>query len=188
MPQFTLHDATTAPDASRPLLEAVRKSVGFVPNLYGTFAESPAVLKGYLDLSAALDRGTLTPAERELVHIAVSTENDCTYCVAAHSTLAGMKRADPEALKAVRAGRPPADPRLAALIAVVREALRQGGRVSDATVTQFLSSGYSRAQLLEVLAHVGLKTIANYINNLAETPLDEAFQAQAWTSAELETV
>jgi uncharacterized peroxidase-related enzyme len=186
--QLPIHTITSATEAARPLLGQVRKALGFVPNLFATFAESPAVLQGYLSLSATLDRGTLSAAEQELLHVAISTENGCTYCVAAHSTLAGMKRIDGETVEAVRTGRVLADPKLNALIALAREAVRQRGFVPDSTVAVFLGAGYTQAQLLEVIAHVGLKTIANYVNNLANTPLDDAFQAQTWSPEELEEI
>ncbi len=184
MTRLTIHTPDSAPEPARPLLEQVRKAVGFVPNLYASFAESPTVLQGYLTLSATLDKGTLTPAERELLHVAISVENTCDYCVAAHSTLAGLKRIRPELVEAVRGGRPVPDPKLDALIGLAREAVRRRGSPSDAAVAAFLAAGYTKAQLLEVIAHIGLKTIANYMNNLADTPLDEAFQAQAWSAAE----
>lgn len=186
MTEMTIHTLTSAPEAARPLLEQVHKSLGFVPNLYATLAESPAVLQGYLGLSATLGKGTLTPAEQELLHVAISAENGCAYCVAAHSTLAGMKRIDPGTVEDVRTGRVLADPKRNALVALAREAIRRRGLVSDPTMTAFLDAGYTSAQLLEVMAHIGLKTIANYLNNLADTPLDPAFQSQAWTAGELQ--
>src|SRR5207245_9895003 len=101
--------SANAPDFSQPLLARVHKAYGFVPNLYATFAESPAVLEGYLALSGSLDKGALSPTERQLVEIAVSTENHCTYCVAAHSTSAHMLRARPDAVPGVGPGGPAED-------------------------------------------------------------------------------
>jgi len=162
----------------------VQKSVGFIPNLYATFAESPAVLDGYLALDASLSKGALSPIERQLVEIAVSTENDCAYCVAAHSTIAGKLKARPEIVAAVRSGAPVADLKIDALVSFTRAVLRNKGFVPAATVAAFLAAGYTKAQLLEVVGHVGLKTIANYVNSLADTPLDAAFQPQEWDAKE----
>ena len=185
MTQFSTHTARTAPQASQPLLAQVQKALGFVPNLFAVLAESPQVLEGYLTLSAALDKGTLTAAERELVNIAVSTENTCHYCVAAHSTLAGLQKIRPEIVEAVRTGNQVPDPTLNALIALTRELVRQQGSVSDAAIAAFLAVGYTKAQLLEVIGRVGLKVIANFANNLAATPLDNAFEPQRWERRQL---
>ena len=185
MTGFTQYTITDAPEAAKPLLEKVEKALGFIPNLYATFAESPAVLGGYLALSASLDKGGLSASERQLVEIAVSTENRCTYCVAAHSTLAGMLKVRPEIVTEVRAGAPVGDPKIDALVAFTRAVVITKGFVPAAAVATFLAAGYSKAQLLEVVGHVGLKVIANYVHALAKFPVDEAFQRQRWDAAQL---
>src|SRR5207245_491618 len=106
MSRFAQYTIANAPESTKPLLARVHKALGFVPNLFATFAESPAMLEGYLALSGSLDKGALSPTERQLVEIAVSTENHCTYCVAAHSTIAGMLKARPEVVAAVRTSAP----------------------------------------------------------------------------------
>src|SRR5213594_3178660 len=78
MAAFTQYTIADAPEASRPLLQQVDKALGFIPNLYATFAESPALLQGALGLDAGLDKGALSGVERQLVKIAVSTENGHT--------------------------------------------------------------------------------------------------------------
>lgn len=185
MTRFTVHTLTSAPPDARPALQQVEKAVGFVANLYATFADAPAVLDAYLAASAALGKGTLTPKEQELLHLAISVENRCEYCVAAHSTLADLKRIDARTVDAVRAGRTLDDPRLDVLVTLAAEAVRHRGLVSDATVAAFFAAGYSKAALLEVIGHIGLKTIANYINVLGSTPLDEAFQPRVWNAPAL---
>lgn len=186
MTRFAVHTTASAPDASRASLAGVQKALGFVPNLFGLLAESPAALQGYLALSAALDRGTLTPAERELLNIVVSTENGCDYCVAAHSTLAGVQEIAPELVEAVRSGRTVADRRLNALITLTRALVRGRGFRAEVPLAAFFEAGYTRAQLLEVAGRIGLKTFANVVNNAAGTPLDQAFEPQRWDRRVLE--
>src|SRR5207244_8112843 len=119
-----------------------------------------------------------TPTERQLVEIAASPENHCTYCVAAHSTIAGMLKARPEIVTAVRTGAPVGDAKIDALVTFTRAVVRNKGFVPEPAVGTFLAAGYSKAQLLEVVGHVGLKTLANYTHALAGFPLDEAFEPQ----------
>jgi uncharacterized peroxidase-related enzyme len=185
MSHFAQYTIASAPHASKPLLEQVQQALGFVPNLYATFAESPAVLEGYLALSASLDHGALSPAERQLVEIAVSTENSCSYCVAAHSTIAGMLKARPEIVEAIRTGAPVGDAKLDALITFARAVVRHKGFVPEAATATLLAAGYSKAQLLEVVGHVGLKVIANYANALTNVPLDAAFLPHQWDAQQL---
>ena len=113
MTQFTVHTAESAPAASRPLLEGVGRSFGFVPNLFGVFAESPAALRGGLAIYDAFSTSSLGPGEQQLVMLAVSVANDCEYCVAAHSTLARrFAKVDPVLVGATRRGEPLADAKL----------------------------------------------------------------------------
>jgi AhpD family alkylhydroperoxidase len=175
--------ADTAPPASRPGLEAVRRQLGFIPNLFATFAESPTLLFGYLALDAAYNKGSLSPLERQAVLIAVSTENDCEYCVAAHSTVAGMLRTPEAIVRAVRDGSPVADPRIDALVRFTRAVVRTRGNVPDGMIEDFLARGFTKDELGEVFVGIGLKTISNYFNALARTPLDDAFEPQAWHAA-----
>lgn len=185
MSRFAQYTIANAPESSKPLLARVQKVLGFIPNLYATFAESPAVLEGYLALSGSLDKGALSPTERQLVEIAVSAENRCTYCVAAHSTIAGMLKARPEIVTAVRTGAPVGDAKLDALVTFTRAVVRNKGFVPETAVGAFLSAGYGKAQLLEVVGHVGLKTLANYTPALSGFPLDEAFQPQQWNARDI---
>src|SRR6058998_2165408 len=183
MSRFAQYTIADAPEPAKPLLARVHKALGFVPNLFATFAESPAVLEGYLALSGSLDKGALSPTERQLVE---STENHCTYCVAAHSTIAGMLKARPEVVAAVRTGAPVGDAKIDALVTFTRAVVLNKGFVPETAVATFLAAGYSKAQLLEVVGHVGLKVLANYTHALTGAPLDEAFQPQQWDAPELE--
>ncbi len=177
---FQIHTPATAPEASRSLLAATEQRFGFVPNLIGVLAESPAALEAYLAVSDALGKGRLTPVEREIATITVSVENGCEYCVAAHSTVAAMVKAPAEAVAAARAGLPIQEPRLEALRRFTQAVVATRGHPEAATVHAFTAAGYDRSQLLEVLAVVAFKTPSNYTNHIAQTPLDAAFVPQRW--------
>lgn len=181
MSTFTLHTVDSAPDGAKPLLEQAAKAVGFVPNLYAGLAESPAALKAYFDLSAALAKTRLTPVEQQVVLLTVSAANGCTYCVAAHSTIArNLVKVDAEIVDALRRQQPLPHPKLDALARFTRQMVWQRGWLDDATVQAFLDAGYSRAHVLDVIVGVSMKTISNYANHLLHTPLDDAFAAERW--------
>jgi uncharacterized peroxidase-related enzyme len=181
MTKFTVHTLETAPAASRPLLEGIRKAFGFVPNLFAVFAESPAALQGALAMAEAFSKSTLSPAQQQLVALAVSEANDCQFCVAAHSTIAKhMAKADPAAVAATRAREPLADRKLDALVTFTRKIVEQRGFVADADVAAFLEAGYTQAQVIEVLLGVGMKTFNNYVDHIAHVPLNDQFKAEAW--------
>ena len=169
----------TAPESMRPVLAGIAQSLGFVPNLFATFAHSPTLFSGYLAADGAWTKGSLTAVERELVLLTASVTNDCTYCSAAHSLiLKAMLKADPAIVAAIRAAQPLADPRQDALVRLVREIVAERGHAKPATVQNFLAAGWRADQVLEVLLGIALKTISNYAHHLTQVAVDAPFQSE----------
>ncbi|WP_415879754.1 carboxymuconolactone decarboxylase family protein [Methylomonas sp. TEB] len=181
MSQFQIHSILTANATAKPLLEGSLKKYGFVPNLHGGLAEAPAALQAYIELTALFDQTSFSPTERQVILLAISVENHCTYCVAAHSMIAKhMTKADPAIVEALRNGKPLPDSKLETLAGFTRAVVKNRGVVGGQTLDRFITAGYSRAQVLEVLLGVAFKTLSNYTNHIIHVPLDTAFQAEAW--------
>jgi len=183
MSNFTIHDPNTAPEPARKLLQEARSTLGFVPNMYGVMAASPSLLKGYKGLSELFAQTALTAVEQQIVLLTVSYENDCGYCMAAHSALAGKAGMSEPELGALRNGQPLSDPKHEALRRFTAQVVQSRGHPDADHVNDFLKAGYTRANLLDVVLGVGMKTLSNYTNHLAETPLDAAFQPLEWKKA-----
>lgn len=183
MSEFPIHSIDSSPVDARELLERVQQKYGFVPNFLGELAAAPAALKTYLALGDLLGETGLTPIEQQLVLGTVSVANGCHYCVAAHS--AGLKRAGlpPDQIEAVREDRSLASPKLEALRTLTMAIVRQRGWISQPDLQQFMDAGYRREQVFDVLVGVAMKTLSNYANHIAATPLDEKFERFAWTAA-----
>ena len=178
--QFHIHTQETAPEASRATLDAARKKYGFVPNLYGVLAESPAAVQAYAAINKALEQSALTPVEQQVVTLTVSAANGCAYCMGAHSTVAQMVRMPDDVLAALRAQQSLQDKKLDALRVLVMSFVEHRGWVPEADLERFAAAGYSRQHLLDALTIVALKTLSNYLNHIAHTPLDLQFAAQVW--------
>jgi uncharacterized peroxidase-related enzyme len=177
MTAFALHTIDTAPEGSKPVLQATAEAYGFVPNLHATLAESPVALQGLDKLFALIGSSGLTPQEQQATMLAVSVFNECEYCVAGHSYVARSVQVDEASVMALRQGKAITDnPRLQALRAFAEAALQERGRASGAALAAFTAAGYTHRNALEVLAIVAAKTLSNYANNLAQTPPD-AFMA-----------
>jgi AhpD family alkylhydroperoxidase len=178
---YPIYTSETAPSVSQPILHGAKKSLGFVPNLFGMMAGAPALLKAYATLSQIFDETSLTPTERQVVLLEVSYQNECTYCVAAHSVIAGMQKVPADVVDAIRSGAPIADRKLESLRRYVAAVVAGRGWPSEEAARSFFAAGYSQAQALEVVLGVGMKTLSNYANHIAQTPLDTAFAKAAWT-------
>lgn len=177
---FKIETAGTAPAGSRTILEDYQKKLGFVPNLMGVMAASPAVIEGYIALNGAFDKTSLTPAERQVVLLEASYVNGCTYCMAAHTAVAKMLNVPDSVVNAIRSGEMIADAKLEALRAFVRSTVETRGYPDAKSGAAFLAAGYTQTHILEVLLGVAMKTLSNYVNHAAETPLDAAFSAARW--------
>jgi uncharacterized peroxidase-related enzyme len=165
----TINDA---PAASQPLLEAVKKQLGVVPNLFRLVSTSPAALQGYLGLSGALSKGALPAATRERIALAVAEINGCDYCLSAHSYLGkNLAKLDDAEIAANRNGASN-DPKADAAVRFAAKVVRQRGHASEDDVRAVKLAGYDDAQVIEIVLHVALNTWTNYINEVAKTDID----------------
>ncbi|MEM8985489.1 MAG: carboxymuconolactone decarboxylase family protein [Pseudomonadota bacterium] len=180
MIDFPLHTTDTAPDASRPVLEGVQNKYGFAPNLFKVFAEAPATIQAYAQLSDAFQKTSLSATEQQVVLLTASLLNECNYCMAAHSTVAKGAGVPDDILTALRDAEPLPDAKLDALRKFTAVIVQKRGWASEEDIDAFVSAGYGKGAILEVITGVALKTISNYTNHIAETPVDDAFAGQTW--------
>ncbi len=161
-----------APAASRPLLEAVKKQLGLVPNLFRLVSNSPAALEGYLNLSAALSKGALPAPTRERIALAIAEINGCNYCLSAHTYLAkSLAKLDEAEIAANRGGKSN-DSKADAAVRFAANVARERGHVDEEAVRAVKLAGYDDAQVVEIVMHVALNTWTNYINEVAKTVID----------------
>ncbi len=181
MSQFEVHTKETASTESAELLATAEKAYGFIPNLLGVMAESPATVKAYMTIGQLFDESSFSATERQVVILTASRFNECDYCMAAHSVVAGMQKVPADVIEAIRNDRPVNDRKLEALRVFTTTVIEKRGWSSAADIASFLAEGYTKAQVLEVILGISFKTLSNYVNHVAETPLDDAFSTQAWT-------
>jgi uncharacterized peroxidase-related enzyme len=172
MTRIPVHTVDSAPEGSRDVLKALESQFGMVLNIHGAMAHSPAVLETYVAIQRALqDKGALDKKLREVIALAVANVDDCSYCQAAHT--AGGKAAglsEQETID-IRRGKV-SDPKLGALVTLVREQAGNVGHVQDSSWQAALDAGWSDAELTETSAVVALNLFTNYFNHLVQTDLD----------------
>lgn len=176
---FQVHTLESAPAGSRETMAKIAEKYGFVPNLAAVFAESPGTLNALLGLLGAYDAEEigLSPLERQVVLLATSVQNECEYCTAGHSMLAGMCGLDRGEVENLQEGRRLGDPRLEVLRQFTEAVVEKRGHASEDDIRKFLGVGFTRAQVLEVVLGVALKTLTNYVNHIAKPPVNEQFHA-----------
>ena len=182
MNHFELHTIESAPDDSKPLLEQSNKDYGMVPGLYQVMASSPELLKSYFALHELFENTDLSVAERNIVWMAISIENECHYCVPAHTAIAKQQGVSEEIINALRENKPLADAKLEALRVLTLILVRNRGRATQKELDTFFAVGFKPRHILDILVGMAQKTLSNYTNHLAKTDVDEPFKAFSWNA------
>ncbi|OQW74753.1 MAG: alkylhydroperoxidase [Proteobacteria bacterium ST_bin14] len=161
-----------APAAAQPLLDAVNKQLGVVPNMFRLISNSPQTLEAFLGIGTALGKGALPAATRERIALAVAEVNGCNYCLSAHTYLGkNLAKLDDAEITANRSGASN-DPKAHAAVRFAAKLVRERGQVSEADLSAVKLAGYTEAQVLEIILHVAVNTFTNYVNEALKTDID----------------
>jgi uncharacterized peroxidase-related enzyme len=172
MSRLSIPTVDTAPEASKPLLAAVKQQLGVVPNLMKLVGNSPAALEGYLSLNGALAKGKLDVKLRERLALAVAEFNGCDYCLSAHDYLgknvAKLSQGDIDAARDFHAE----DSHAQAALHFAKRVVESRGKVTDADLGALRAAGFDEASVVEIVVTVALNVLTNYVNNVAQTDID----------------
>jgi len=173
---FQVHRPDTAPEKSRPILKELNERIGFLPNMLAIMAESPAALKGWVDLSRNYESASLSAAERKIIELTTSHLNACAYCIAAGTTVGEHEGVPRGLLEDLRNDRRLKDEKLEQLRQFTKAVMRRLGRPDKPDIDAFLRAGYTNAHVLEVVLGVTLSIMSNYVNHIIQPPLDKPFE------------
>jgi uncharacterized peroxidase-related enzyme len=152
-------------------LKAVKAKLGMLPNLFTTLARAPAALNGYVQLSEALGRGRLTPRQREMIAIAVAQENACAYCLSAHSAIGQGVGLSDEDIERARHGEA-RDAKDEAVIELALRIVQSRADIGDSALAAARQAGLDDGLIVEIIAHIALNVLTNYVNRVAGTEVD----------------
>ncbi len=171
MPRIQPVDPNQATGKTKTLLDGVEKSMGRVPNLLRTLANSPAGLGAYLRFSQALAESSLSAQLREQIALTVSGVNSCQYCASAHTAVGKMTGLEDEELDLNLQGYS-GNPKVEAALQFSQAVALKRGWVNDDELRQLREAGYTDGELVEIIATIALTIFTNYFNHLAETEID----------------
>ncbi|HHI82910.1 MAG TPA: carboxymuconolactone decarboxylase family protein [Rhizobiales bacterium] len=180
MSAYKVHTRKTATGEAGKSLDNAEALFGFVPNLLGVMAESPQLADAYVYMSKAVTQTSFTAPERHVVWFTINAFHDCHYCMAAHTAGAMMEKVPEKVIAAARAEDSYDDPRLEALRLFTLSMLEHRGWVPASDLEAFHAAGFSKQNVLEVILAISHKTLSNYTNHVARTPLDDVFADHKW--------
>ncbi|QNK61356.1 carboxymuconolactone decarboxylase family protein [Pedobacter sp. PAMC26386] len=170
MKTFTIPTREQVTPADQAIFDNLKTMIGFVPNLYATFANSDHALGNFLALQNA--KNSIKPKEREVINLVVSEINDCLYCLSAHTVFAKMNGFTDEQILEIRKAEITFDPKFALIAKVAKSITENKGHVDAVLLAEFEEAGYTEGNLVDIVMIVGDKIITNYLHALTDIPVD----------------
>ena len=180
MPTYPIQTIASAPEKSKPALEQLEQAFGVIPNLAAVISNSPKLVNSLVGVFQQVHSSSLTEQEIQIVLLTDAVVNSCPYAVAFHTALALKQEVNPEETAAIRARLVPKDQRFGALSTLAKTLIEKRGHLNEQELEAFLAAGFTKEQILEVVAVVAASTITNYAGTIADPPLEDQFQPFAW--------
>lgn len=180
MPTYQIHTIASVPEKSKPALEQLQQAFGFIPNLAAVISNSPKLVTALVGVFQQVHSSSLTEPEIQIVLLTDAVANSSAYAVAFHTALALKQGVSSEETDAIRARLVPKDRRFGALSTLAKTLIEKRGHLSEQELDAFLAAGFTKEQILEVIAVVAASTITNYAGTIANPPLEDQFQPFAW--------
>jgi uncharacterized peroxidase-related enzyme len=159
---------------------AVEERSGFLPNVFAALSYRPAEAAAFFAMHDALmDKETpgLSKADRELIVVATSAENDCLYCVVAHGAIARIRARDPYLADQVAVDwrKAPLSPRMHAVLEVAVRLAVDPAAVTAADLETLRGHGLTEDDVWDVGAIVSFFALSNRLAHWAAIPPNEEF-------------
>lgn len=171
MSRITTITNETANQEQKVLLDAIQLQLGMVPNFLKIFANSPAALRAFLGLYGIANEGSLEPKTRERIALAIAQQNSCEYCVSAHTTFGHNAGLSSDEITANRTGTSQ-DAKAALAVKLARSLAEHTGEITNAELAEAREAGYTDADIVEIIIHVGLNIITNMIGKASRVEID----------------
>lgn len=171
MSRIDLVTSETASSDQKALLDAIQGKLGMVPNFLSILAQSPDALKAFLGLHEITEHGSLDPQTRERIALTVAQGNECEYCVSAHTAIGGKVGLSSIEMQSNRAGGSQ-DAKAAEAVVFAKAINTNLGDVSQNEFDAVRLAGYSDAEIVEIIVHVGMNILTNLIGKASQVDID----------------
>ena len=168
------------PKDVRARIKTVQEKSGFVPNVFAALAHRPDEFRAFFAYYDALitKEGGLSKAEKEMIVVATSAANQCTYCVVAHGALLRIFSKNPLLGDQVAIDHRKADlgPRERAMLDAAVKLARAPQAFGEEDISGLLEHGFSREDVWDIGAITAFFALSNRMAHLtAMRPNDEFY-------------
>ena len=171
MSRINVIDQHNANPEQKALLDAIQGQLGMVPNFLKVFANSPVALQAFLGLHGVANAGSLSPQTRERIALALAQQNTCEYCLSAHTAIGRKAGLTGDEIAAARAGSSE-DAKAAVAVKLARSLVEHKGDITTAELTEAREAGYSDADIVEIITHVGMNLLTNILGKASRVDID----------------
>lgn len=171
MSRITIIDNSNANAEQQALLDAIQGQLGMVPNFLKVFANSPVALRAFLGLYGVAGDGSLDHQTRERIALALAQQNGCEYCVSAHTAIGRKSGLTGDEIKAARNGGSE-DAQAAIAVKFATSLMEKKGDVSAIELAELRNAGFTDADIVEIITHVGMNFLTNILGKASKVEID----------------
>ncbi|TKZ21761.1 alkylhydroperoxidase [Shimia litoralis] len=178
--RFPIPDINDMPEDIKTLLLTVQEKLGFIPNVFLTLAHRPDEFRAFVAYHDALmerDSG-VTKAEREMIVVVTSSDNNCQYCVVAHGAILRIRAKDPLIADQVAANYRKADitPRQMAMLDFAMKVSNDARAICDEDFDLLRGHGFSDEDVWDIAGVTAFFGLSNRMANFTSMrPNDEFY-------------
>ena len=171
MSRITVIDHNNANAEQKALLDIIQNQMGMVPNFLKVFANSPTALKAFLGLQGVANDGSLSLQTRERIALTLAQQNLCEYSLSAHAASGRQAGLTGNEMASNREGTSE-DARAAVAVKLARSLAAHMGEVATAELIEARVAGYTDADIVEIITHVGLNVLAITMEKASRVDID----------------
>ncbi|MGD9691751.1 MAG: carboxymuconolactone decarboxylase family protein [Phycisphaerales bacterium] len=171
MSRLPIVSVESATGATKEMFDALQRALGMAPNMARVMANSPAVLRSWMQFNASLGGAGLPARIRERIALLSAEINGCSYCLSAHTALGTMAGLGADEIEGAREGKA-SDPKTQAALTFARRVIETGGGIDASDVERVREAGFGDGEIAEIVGGVALNSFTNIFNRAFDVDVD----------------
>ena len=179
--RYPVPELSMLDDDIQQMIKDVQEKAGFIPNVFIALAHRPDELRAFFAYyTAVMDRPSgLSKAEKEMIVVATSAENDCLYCVIAHGAILRIYEKNPLIADQVAINYRKADltPRQIAMLDFAVKICHQSAQANEDDFSRLHDHGFDDEDIWDIGAITALFALSNRMASLLTMRPNDEFYA-----------